>query len=85
MNRLENKSYFIRCQEWNDAEIELVKHGDLIRLEHILTRRNIHSHQEPAPLSKKQFQVLNYYISSILKSFKLKSMNTVYSCYYIVM
>ena len=54
--------HFIRCQEWDDAEIELVKHGDLIRLEHILTRRNIHSHQQPAPLSKKQFQVFNYFI-----------------------
>ena len=60
--RRENSLHFIRCQEWDDAEIELVKHGDLIRLEHILTRRNIHSHQQPAPLSKKQFQVFNYFI-----------------------
>ena len=58
-------------QEWESADIEFVKHGDLIRLEHILTRRNVHSHQEPAPLSKKQFQVQKYnitllYISKIL-------------------
>ena len=48
---------FYLIQEWDDAKIEFVKHGDLIRLEHILTRRNVHTHQEPAPLSKKQFQV----------------------------
>ena len=53
--KLENFFNFI--QEWDDAKIEFVKHGDLIRLEHILTRRNVHTHQEPAPLSKKQFQV----------------------------
>jgi len=47
-------------KDWDDAEIEFVKHGDLVRLEHILTRRNVHSHQEPAPLSKKQFQVTGY-------------------------
>ena len=47
-------------EEWNDSEIEFVKHGDLVRLEHIITRRNIHSHQQPAPLSKKQFQVTGY-------------------------
>ena len=65
--RRENSLHFIRCQEWDDAEIELVKHGDLIRLEHILTRRNIHSHQQPAPLSKKQFQVCNFFILPLLK------------------
>ena len=41
-------------------EIELVRHGDLIRLEHITTRRNVHTHSEKAPLSKKQFQVTGY-------------------------
>ena len=46
--------------EWNDGEVEFVKHGDLVRLEHIITRRNIHSHQEPAPISKKQYQVTGY-------------------------
>ena len=44
-------------EEWSNADVELVKHGDLIRLEHVMTRRNVHSHQQPAPLSKKQFQV----------------------------
>ncbi|XP_046594300.1 protein O-mannosyl-transferase 2 isoform X10 [Neodiprion lecontei] len=38
----------------------LVKHGDLIRLEHIVTRRNLHSHKEVAPISKKHYQVTGY-------------------------
>ena len=41
-------------------EVELIKHGDLVRLEHVITRRNIHSHQQPAPMSKKQFQITGY-------------------------
>jgi len=47
-------------QAWNDMEPEFVKHGDLVRLEHIISRRNIHTHQEPAPVSKKQYQVTGY-------------------------
>ncbi|XP_001600041.2 protein O-mannosyl-transferase 2 [Nasonia vitripennis] len=42
------------------SEPELVKHGDLIRLEHIITKRNLHSHKEMAPLSKKHYQVTGY-------------------------
>lgn len=41
-------------------EIDLVRNGDLIRLEHVSTRRNIHAHSEKAPVSKKQFQVTGY-------------------------
>ena len=47
-------------KEWNENEIEFVKHGDLVRLEHVITRRNLHSHQQPAPMSKKQFQITGY-------------------------
>jgi len=47
-------------EDWTNAEIEMVKHGDLVRLEHVMTRRNIHSHQQPAPMSKKQFQITGY-------------------------
>nr|XP_033807175.1 protein O-mannosyl-transferase 2 [Geotrypetes seraphini] len=39
---------------------ELVKHGDIIQLEHRITRRNLHSHQQEAPLTKKHFQVTAY-------------------------
>ena len=45
---------------WTESEIEYVKHGDLIRFEHVMTKRNIHSHQEPAPMSKKMYQVTGY-------------------------
>lgn len=50
----------IYSKEWQDEEVEYVKHGDLIRLEHIMTKRNLHSHQEPAPMSKKMYQVTGY-------------------------
>lgn len=48
-----------------DAEEEplvvtLVRNGDLVRLEHVATRRNLHSHKEPAPMTKKHFQVTGY-------------------------
>ncbi|XP_065371071.1 protein O-mannosyl-transferase 2 [Calliphora vicina] len=39
---------------------QLLKHGDLIRLEHIATHRNLHSHNEPAPVTKKHLQVTGY-------------------------
>ncbi|XP_032689107.1 protein O-mannosyl-transferase 2 isoform X10 [Odontomachus brunneus] len=42
------------------SEAMLVKHGDLIRLEHVITRRNLHSHKEIAPISKKHYQVTGY-------------------------
>ncbi len=50
-------------EEWdgmNETDTELVKHGDLVRLEHVVTGRNIHTHQEPAPVSKKMYQVTGY-------------------------
>ena len=46
--------------EWMAMDTEYVRHGDLVRLEHIISRRNIHTHQEPAPVSKKQYQVTGY-------------------------
>jgi len=45
---------------WDAMDIEYVKHGDLVRLEHAISRRNIHTHHEPAPVSKKQYQVTGY-------------------------
>lgn len=44
----------------SNDEIMFVRSGDLVRLEHIATRRNLHSHREPAPLSKHHFQVSGY-------------------------
>ena len=48
--------------DWEDEDepIELVKNGDLIRLEHVPTGRNLHSHREAAPVTKRHFQVTGY-------------------------
>lgn len=46
--------------ELDNDDMELVRNGDLIRLEHVTTRRNIHSHKEMAPISKKHYQVTGY-------------------------
>lgn len=46
-------------EEISDKPV-LVKHGDLIRLEHVVTRRNLHSHSEIAPVSKRHYQVTGY-------------------------
>lgn len=40
--------------------VELVRNGDLIRLEHVVTTRNLHSHKEPAPVTKRHYQVSCY-------------------------
>ncbi|XP_037550439.1 protein O-mannosyl-transferase 2 [Nematolebias whitei] len=39
---------------------DLVRHGDIVRLEHKETTRNLHSHLHQAPLTKKHFQVTGY-------------------------
>ncbi|XP_020806209.1 protein O-mannosyl-transferase 2 [Drosophila serrata] len=41
-------------------KLHLLRHGDLIRLEHVATKRNLHSHGEPAPMTKKHLQVTGY-------------------------
>ncbi|XP_077179439.1 protein O-mannosyl-transferase 2 isoform X2 [Paroedura picta] len=43
--------------------VEFVKHGDIIRLEHKETSRNLHSHQHEAPLTRKHLQVTGYGIN----------------------
>ena len=52
----ENNNFVLK--KWNEevkndpeAEVELVRNGDLVRLEHLTSKRNIHSHLEPAPVS----------------------------------
>eukprot|EP00794_Sanderia_malayensis_P020305 gene20305-22297_t len=42
------------------APVEYVKDGDIVRIEHIATRRNLHSHNEKAPLTKNLLQVSGY-------------------------
>ncbi|EDW30603.1 GL26758 [Drosophila persimilis] len=41
-------------------KLQLLRHGDLVRLEHLVTKRNLHSHSEPAPMTKKHLQVTGY-------------------------
>ncbi|XP_028396136.1 protein O-mannosyl-transferase 2-like isoform X2 [Dendronephthya gigantea] len=43
-----------------DGPVEYVKHNDIIRLEHVPTKRNLHSHPVKAPLSQNQYQVSCY-------------------------
>ncbi|KAM6358796.1 protein O-mannosyl-transferase 2 isoform 3-T8 [Alca torda] len=45
------------------SPVEFVRHGDIIRLEHKETSRNLHSHQHKAPLTRKHFQVTGYGIN----------------------
>uniref|UniRef100_A0A8D0H019 Protein O-mannosyl-transferase 2 n=1 Tax=Sphenodon punctatus TaxID=8508 RepID=A0A8D0H019_SPHPU len=56
-----------RQQQVNRLEpscpVEFVRHGDIIRLEHKETSRNLHSHQHEAPLTRKHFQVTGYGIN----------------------
>lgn len=40
--------------------VALLRHGDFFRLEHVPTRRNLHSHNEKAPITKKHLQVTGY-------------------------
>lgn len=48
--------------DWDDDDdpVDLVKNGDLVRLEHVPTGRNLHAHREPAPLTTRHFQVTGY-------------------------
>lgn len=43
--------------------VEFVRHGDLVRLEHKETTRNLHSHFHEAPLTRKHYQVTGYGIN----------------------
>nr|XP_003705238.1 PREDICTED: protein O-mannosyl-transferase 2 isoform X1 [Megachile rotundata]XP_012145078.1 PREDICTED: protein O-mannosyl-transferase 2 isoform X1 [Megachile rotundata]XP_012145079.1 PREDICTED: protein O-mannosyl-transferase 2 isoform X1 [Megachile rotundata] len=58
----DNNLWLIKMFDTDDIPVEpvLVKHGDLVRLEHVITHRNLHSHKEIAPISKKHYQVTGY-------------------------
>ncbi|KZC06223.1 Protein O-mannosyl-transferase 2 [Dufourea novaeangliae] len=58
----DNNVWLVKKLDTDDipSEPTFVKHGDLIRLEHVVTHRNLHSHKEYAPLSKKHYQVTGY-------------------------
>ncbi|KAK9704260.1 MIR domain [Popillia japonica] len=57
----ENNRWLIKKYNTDKTDgVHIVRSGDLIRLEHIPTRRNLHSHKEHAPITKKHFQVTGY-------------------------
>ncbi|KAM9571160.1 protein O-mannosyl-transferase 2 isoform 2-T2 [Salvelinus alpinus] len=61
-----NNMWLVHRSNDSDAqsgEPDLVRHGDIIRLEHKETTRNLHSHLHEAPLTKKHFQVTGYGIN----------------------
>lgn len=53
------KKFDIEPDVENDA-VEIVRNGDLVRLEHTATTRNLHSHRESAPVTLKHYQVTCY-------------------------
>ncbi|CAG8687255.1 4908_t:CDS:10 [Dentiscutata erythropus] len=46
--------------EENSTVVEFVKHNDEVRLFHASTKRNLHSHQVNAPVTKSQYEVSCY-------------------------
>uniref|UniRef100_A0AAQ4PD29 Protein O-mannosyl-transferase 2 n=1 Tax=Gasterosteus aculeatus aculeatus TaxID=481459 RepID=A0AAQ4PD29_GASAC len=58
-----NNLWLVQRKDDNDSRSgtpDLVRHGDVIRLEHKETTRNLHGHLHAAPLTKKHFQVTGY-------------------------
>lgn len=61
----ENNDWFI-APRWNEAEpdpegpLRYLKDGDVIRLRHASTTRNLHSHPIPAPITKLNHEVSCY-------------------------
>ncbi|XP_056624761.1 protein O-mannosyl-transferase 2 [Triplophysa dalaica] len=66
MHKDYNNLWLVKRPDDSDAYTgtpELVRHGDIIRLEHKETTRNLHSHYHKAPLTKKHQQVTGYGIN----------------------
>ncbi|XP_073950740.1 protein O-mannosyl-transferase 2 [Choristoneura fumiferana] len=56
----ENNRWIVRSYAAPAAGTALVRSGDLVRLTHAPTMRNLHSHRERAPLTHKCMQVTGY-------------------------
>lgn len=58
----DNNNWLIKPynKEKVEGDVKIVRNGDLIRLEHVTTKRNLHSHKEQAPITKKHLQVTGY-------------------------
>lgn len=61
-----NNRWFIKRHNqppplWNATDpVDFVRHGDLVRLEHRTTRRNLHVYSGPAPVTENIFQVTGH-------------------------
>lgn len=56
-----NNKWLIKRGLDDEESIDIfVRDGDLIRLEHVTTKRNLHSHFEVAPVTKRHYQVTCY-------------------------
>ena len=58
--RDDNNNWKIRKMMETNGSSEVVRHGDVVRLEHQVTGRNLHSHDVPALRDKKMYQVTGY-------------------------
>ncbi|KAF7782743.1 CAZyme family GT39 [Agaricus bisporus var. burnettii] len=62
----DNNNEWVILPPWNEAEydpnaeLRFVKDGDLVRLNHPATTRNLHSHTVLAPISKLNYEVSGY-------------------------
>ncbi|XP_075982905.1 protein O-mannosyl-transferase 2 [Anticarsia gemmatalis] len=57
----ENNRFVIKPYDKESVEgVVVVRSGDLVRLMHAQTGRNLHSHREPAPITTKYMQVTGY-------------------------
>ncbi|XP_063387338.1 protein O-mannosyl-transferase 2 isoform X2 [Cydia fagiglandana] len=56
----ENNRWIVRPYASSPSGTVLVRSGDLVRLTHAQTMRNLHSHRERAPLTQKCMQVTGY-------------------------
>ncbi|XP_072130943.1 protein O-mannosyl-transferase 2 isoform X8 [Mobula birostris] len=66
LHKDDNNFWIVRKPEHTtdpDGPAQYVRHGDVVKLEHKETSRNMHSHQHEAPLTKKHFQVTGYGIN----------------------
>ena len=62
MHRDDNNKFIIKHWGYNitHAMDDLVRHGDLVTLQHLVTGRNLHSHSHPAIANKNFYQVTGY-------------------------
>jgi len=60
----EDPNNFFAIKPWdgniNVTSSQFIRHGDLVRIEHLSTGRNVHSHNHPAVMKNQHYQVTGY-------------------------